>query len=446
MQIQFAAPHQGTNELVHAHGIAVRHCQADVVVPGQEVVAQLLVLVDHQAGHVPQLAQVDAVPAFGDVGAKFGGVQAHAPVGTQLVHQFGQDQGQVLQVLLRGRLHAPNEVAQLQINQPLGVFIQHRQLRAIAWIRSFQQHLAEIPAHAAGEPHRVCRAFFGQSGLEVPHLVLEAVAVPRHRPVALLEVPGLVPDDALQGPFQKSELLQQPRPGRGVLAHVQRSFLIAGLGAEEGIEPPEFGRLARRQEGDVGPDQIVVVVGEVPVDPVAQVTGEAVVEKLLVDRLCQFPGQFQIVALAQGHPREVLDHEPQVSQQMGFTGRPAQDFTGQAMDVFTDRFHLLAHPAVGTNGAQVGIGDDGRDQRSRLGRVHPDDQLQHPPDFFPLPDARVRQRVQDTGGRDQGAAPGLLLQIDQASLVDALGLGSHALVMIEREGRHQHAQALRLLR
>jgi hypothetical protein len=171
MQIQFAAPHQGTDELVHTHRIAVRHRQADVVESGQEVVAQLLVFVDHQASHVPQLAQVDAVPPFGDVGAKLGGVQAHAAVGAQLVHQFGQDQGQILQMLLRGRLDTPNEVAQLQVDQPLGVFVQDRQLRAIAGVRSLQECLAEVPAYAAGKPDGLRRAFFGQGGLECPHLV-----------------------------------------------------------------------------------------------------------------------------------------------------------------------------------------------------------------------------------------------------------------------------------
>jgi hypothetical protein len=119
-----------------------------------------------------------------------------------------------------------------------------------------------------------------------------------------------------------------------------------------------------RQKGDVGPDQIVVVVGEVAVDAIPQVTGEAVVEKLLVDRPGQLPGQFQVVAFAQRDARKVLDHQPEVGQQMRFACCPAEDLTGQPMDVFSDRFHLLAHPTVGANRAQVGVGDDGRDQGS----------------------------------------------------------------------------------
>ena len=111
------------------------------------------------------------------------------------------------------------------------------------------------------------------------------------------QVLGLVLDDALQRPFQQPEVRQQPRSHRGPVAHGQRRAFVAGLGQEEGIDPPELGRLARCQKGDVGPDQIVVVVGEVAVDAVPQVTGEAVVEKLLVDRPGQFPGQFQVCLL-----------------------------------------------------------------------------------------------------------------------------------------------------
>jgi hypothetical protein len=39
-----------------------------------------------------------------------------------------------------------------------------------------------------------------------------------------------------------------------------------------------------------------------------------------------------------------------------------------------------------------------------------------------------------------------LFQIDEALFVDALGLGSHALVVRECHGRHQQAQSLRLRR